>query len=523
MADKPTTTTPSTQEQINALADQGIKVDTSIDKPADIAAAYAEYVQKPQEQANADAAMQGQWGDAKNSSEAYQNVLNSGGTREQAQEAANAYGRMNAALNNSNAANMYGYSTEQMYGFASGKVNAYQNSLPTNTFSYDADQADKVMEELRLSNEDIKKLAAQMVVLNNDMAIGDTQWSSIDLMQVSDVLGGRGYQNIDMRGNREVFDAKTMAKIDAVTGVDSPIAQQLGLLGTSQQFNNQIIDEMTKIRNYVEGADKTVEELVLSITTDGLIVSCNGLSYGNSMWAEKVGVDTDGDGVIDCNMYTGNKNVFGNKDFVNISNVDSDNRNGGNLGTDDILYRNDDEKEYYGFGVHEDENGKRHWKNEGEKVNPSDATSNYEFEGNTALSADEIMALYKNYIAEGNIGTKYDMLQNKTYMERWKVTEPDSDSYKVLHGLSEVDRSTGICYVDGAEVGLSGEKLYTVAVGTLLASATAGGKARGGDVFKVTWEDGTSNYITVECNKKSCLVYDDDKNIVNKISVFKKV
>ncbi len=33
----------------------------------------------------------------------------------------------------------------------------------------------------------------------------------------------------------------------------------------------------------------------------------------------------------------------------------------------------------------------------------------------------------------------------------------------------------------------------------------------------------TSNYITVECNKKSCLVYDDDKNIVNKISVFKKV
>lgn len=33
----------------------------------------------------------------------------------------------------------------------------------------------------------------------------------------------------------------------------------------------------------------------------------------------------------------------------------------------------------------------------------------------------------------------------------------------------------------------------------------------------------TSNYMVVECNKKSCLVYDDNKNIVNKISVFKKV
>lgn len=83
----------------------------------------------------------------------------------------------------------------------------------------------------------------------------------------------------------------------------------------------------------------------------------------------------------------------------------------------------------------------------------------------------------------------YDYTLNKTLLPHTALTQFDP---KAIQDMAYTDEETGIRYV---EIGKE-KPAYLIASGTLL-SAFVTGESRCGDVFKVTWEDKTYDYICI--------------------------
>ena len=87
-------------------------------------------------------------GNAKNATEAYHNAIQGGSSVEEARDVAAAFGKREASLRSSEARDAYGYSDADLSQHLNNKANAYGNSVPTGTFTYDGQEADKVINDL---------------------------------------------------------------------------------------------------------------------------------------------------------------------------------------------------------------------------------------------------------------------------------------------------------------------------------------------------------------------------------------
>ena len=354
-----------TTKQASELNKAGFN--TSGAKDEEIKEAYNAYMENKNNNVN-DVNLVEQYGKgAKNSMEAYQNAIEQGASKSDAAKAANAFGRMNAAANSAEAANAYKYTTDQIYDFLGGKVGGYENSLPFGTFTYSPAQGEQVKTELEQANSDIANLQAQLTTAKSDLSTLDIVWDSSDIAQWKDVLKGDGSSLCSPSRLMSDYDPEhTGGKYFVNKGSGSALAQQLGTLEAARQYNAQIINQMKRMDEVITNADETVTAMTLKLSADGLKISGvyeNGdrfnLKGGGEKWAEYSKLDLDKDGDTDITMRNANRDIFIDKpsDFKGWVNTgDTDDRFGGNLGADDILYRNGDfDYEYH--GITKDEEG----------------------------------------------------------------------------------------------------------------------------------------------------------------------
>lgn len=236
-----------------------------------------------------------------------------------------------------------------------------------------------------------------------------------------------------------------------------------------------------------EQADENVKALVISVTTDELRIST--LSTSNS---------TPG---LTYTSY--GKTSLNNKGVVGDSIAEADNFDVAEIYAKQNSYNSINVRDAV-FAEKVAGNGK------------------VTYEAMTETGPSSIFEAIKKYNEGREEGSYDDMLANKTF-EGGYIDENGviwKDGGKRLFGTgteqdkiqkkAKTDEETGIRFVDGAEVGLDGEKIFTVAMGDIVAS-NATGEPRVGDVFKVTWADGTSDYVCIGDTKGGYLYGHDNR------------
>lgn len=114
------------------------------------------------------------------------------------------------------------------------------------------------------------------------------------------------------------------------------------------------------------------------------------------------------------------------------------------------------------------------------------------FGGNEGVVSNNLM----NTFAQYKDGSSNDYTKHKTYENYTVLTKYDQ---KLIQDMAKTDEVVGIRYVtvDGlTDASGAPAKVYCAAFGDIVASA-ASGTARCGDVVKVTWDDGTFDYMVV--------------------------